>query len=111
MPQAVPRPADAERNSPRRNTPRVLPRWRRPDPPVPLAPRHRRTWRGLRRWCSCGLRWTACPDRHAPVPTEPPTPRPRNTRWHDEPTQANPQVGRAGRLTLAQAWRANGGHW
>ncbi|MFG3698446.1 hypothetical protein ACGF5C_11105 [Micromonospora sp. NPDC047620] len=77
---------------------------------VPLAPRHRRTWRGWRRWCSCGLRWRACPDRHLPVPTEPPTP-PRNTRWWDEATRANPQVGRVGRLTPAQTWRANGGRW
>ncbi|QGN47561.1 hypothetical protein ACN26Y_15625 [Micromonospora sp. WMMD558] len=88
----------------------LLGRWRRRDPPVPLGPRHRRTWRGLRRWCSCGLRWTACPDRHATTPTEPPTP-PRNTRWRDEPTRANPQVGRVGRLTPAQTWRANGGRW
>ncbi|MFF5074537.1 hypothetical protein ACFY2R_25875 [Micromonospora olivasterospora] len=35
----------------------------------------------------------------------------RNTRWCDEVTRANPQVGRAGRLTPAQTWRANGGHW
>ncbi|MGN9775520.1 hypothetical protein ACTMS0_07060 [Micromonospora sp. H33] len=102
-------------------------RWRRGEPPVPLGPRHRRTWRGLRRWCSCGLRWTACPDRHAPTPTEPPTPPwntrwraptptepptpPQNTRWRDEPTRAYPQVGRVGRLTPAQTWRANGGRW
>ncbi|MFF5075019.1 hypothetical protein ACFY2R_28480 [Micromonospora olivasterospora] len=35
----------------------------------------------------------------------------RNSRWCDEVTRANPQVGRAGRLTPAQTWRANGGHW
>ncbi|RZU77340.1 hypothetical protein EV384_6058 [Micromonospora kangleipakensis] len=83
---------------------------RRNAKPVPLAPRHRRTWRGGRRWCSCGLRWAACPDRHAPVPTEPPAP-PANTRSWDEATRANPQVGRVGRLTPAQTWRANGGRW
>ncbi|WP_406042393.1 hypothetical protein OG799_01750 [Micromonospora sp. NBC_00898] len=83
---------------------------RRNAKPVPLAPRHRRTWRGGRRWCSCGLRWAACPDRHAPAPTEPPAPPP-NTRWWDEATRANPQVGRVGRLTPAQTWRANGGRW
>ncbi|MBQ0896383.1 hypothetical protein KBX37_25380 [Micromonospora sp. U56] len=77
---------------------------------MPLVPRHRRTWRRGLRWCSCGLRWTACPDRHAQVPTEPPT-RPPNTRWWNEATRANPRVGRIGRLTPAQTWRANGGRW
>ncbi|OKI77664.1 hypothetical protein A6A27_17005 [Micromonospora sp. CB01531] len=89
----------------------MLTMWpRRNAAPVPLAPRHRRTWRRGRRWCSCGLRWTACPDRHAPIPTEPPT-APPNSRWWDEVTRANPQVGRAGWLTPAQTWRANGGRW
>ncbi|MEU2614468.1 hypothetical protein ABZ570_23230 [Micromonospora sp. NPDC007271] len=80
--------------------------------PVPLAPRHRRVWRGLRAYCSCGLRWRTCPDRHTPVPTEPVTPPPPPNRppWA-RATVANPQVGRAGRLTLAQTWRANGGRW
>ncbi len=89
--------------------------------PVPLAPRHRRAWRGLRRYCSCGLRWRTCPDRHAPVPTEPPNggasagrisagPPSNRPSWA-EATVANPQVGRAGWLTLAQSWRANGGRW
>ncbi|MEO3775557.1 hypothetical protein ABGB16_01645 [Micromonospora sp. B11E3] len=36
---------------------------------------------------------------------------PRNTRWWDEATRANPQGGRVGRLTPAQMWRANGGRW
>jgi hypothetical protein len=31
--------------------------------------------------------------------------------WWNEPTHVYPQVGRAGWLTLAQAWRANGGRW
>ncbi|MFE9183679.1 hypothetical protein ACFYMB_10125 [Micromonospora haikouensis] len=62
-------------------------RWsgrRRDAAPIPLGPRHRRTWRGWRLWCSCGLRWAACPDRHAPPPTEPPAGAPgpaRNSRW------------------------------
>ncbi|HEX5540145.1 MAG TPA: hypothetical protein VFX60_01055 [Micromonospora sp.] len=80
--------------------------------PIPLAPRHRRVWKRWRRWCSCGLRWTACPDRWLPVPTEPPTlPRFNRPRWWDDPTVAHPQVGRAGRLTPAGVWRANGGRW
>ena len=33
------------------------------------------------------------------------------TRWWDAPTVANPQIGRAGQLTLAQTWRADGGRW
>lgn len=83
---------------------------RRALPRVPLAPRHRPTWRGLRRWCSCGLRWAACPDRHTPVPTEPTTPR-RNGRWRDEAARANPCVACVGRLTPARTWRGNGGQW
>jgi hypothetical protein len=129
--------------------------------PVPLAPRHRRVWRLWRWWCSCGLRWKTCPDRHATVPVEPAaneqaasrersathepkTQRPTThryagnaaqrryapdrdrtvnfPRWTDLPwnadrqrwnsmTVAYPQVGRAGALTLAQQWRANGGRW
>ncbi|WP_204035691.1 hypothetical protein [Micromonospora qiuiae] len=39
--------------------------------PIPLAPRHRRVWRGLRAYCFCGLRWRTCPDRHTAVRTEP----------------------------------------
>lgn len=80
--------------------------------PIRLAPQHRRVWRSWRRWCSCGLRWATCPDKHALVPTEPQIdPRANRPRWWDEPTRANPQVGRVGQLTAAQAWRANGGRW
>ncbi|MEU8260901.1 hypothetical protein AB0C02_09815 [Micromonospora sp. NPDC048999] len=79
--------------------------------PIPLAPRHRRIWRGLRLYCSCGLRWRTCPDRHTAVPTEPATPPPPNRPPWAQATVANPQVGRAGWLTLAQSWRANGGRW
>ncbi|HEX5598928.1 MAG TPA: hypothetical protein VFX61_23375 [Micromonosporaceae bacterium] len=35
--------------------------------------------------------------------------RHRRPRWWDAPTQAYPQVGRAGWLTPAQSWRAAGG--
>ncbi|MCW3843515.1 hypothetical protein ONA70_25760 [Micromonospora yasonensis] len=31
--------------------------------------------------------------------------------WATEPTVAFPRPGRAGWLTPAQAWRANGGRW
>ncbi|MEV0806939.1 hypothetical protein [Micromonospora sp. NPDC050200] len=86
--------------------------WARNERPVPLAPRHRRTWRDLGRRCSCGLRWRECPDRHATVPTEPVAGPPTSPRpeWAGA-TLAYPQVGRAGWLTLAQQWRANGGRW
>ncbi|MGC1212528.1 MAG: hypothetical protein WA890_14805 [Micromonospora sp.] len=88
-----------------------MPRSARNQRPVPLAPRHRPTWCGLRRYCSCGLRWRTCPDRHATVPTEPAhSPLQSRPSWADV-TVAYPQVGRAGRLTLAQSWRANGGRW
>jgi hypothetical protein len=33
--------------------------------PVPLAPRHRRYWRRLWRYCICVLHWP-CPDRRDP---------------------------------------------
>lgn len=37
--------------------------------------------------------------------------RHRRPAWWDAATLAYPQVGRAGRLTPAQTWRANGGQW
>ncbi|HEX5543184.1 MAG TPA: hypothetical protein VFX60_16775 [Micromonospora sp.] len=37
-------------------------------------------------------------------------PRHRRPHWWNAPTLAYPQIGRAGRLTPAQTWRANGGH-
>ncbi|SDY10580.1 hypothetical protein SAMN05444365_101686 [Micromonospora pattaloongensis] len=88
-------------------------RWLNRGPqPIPLAPRHRRVWRGLRPRCSCGQRWRSCPDRHATVPVvAAPDPRRRNRPAWADATVANPQVGRAGRLTPAQTWRANGGRW
>lgn len=87
-------------------------RWPRNQRPIPLAPQHRRLWRGARPSCSCGLPWRTCPDRHTTVPTEPATaPTPPNRPTWNAPTVANPKVGRAGWLTLAQTWRANGGKW
>ena len=60
------------------------------------------------------LRWFRCP----PEPAPPPLPKrePQATRlplWATEQTAAYPvsEVGRAGRLTPAQQFRANGGHW
>ncbi|MGI5215684.1 hypothetical protein [Plantactinospora sp. CA-290183] len=45
--------------------------WPRRKPhPVPYAPRHRRDWRRLWRYCRCGHRWR-CPDSRVP-PTSPP---------------------------------------
>lgn len=38
--------------------------------------------------------------------------RPANLpAWMTQPTLADPQPGRAGWLTPAQTWRANGGQW
>ncbi|HEX5597029.1 MAG TPA: hypothetical protein VFX61_13590 [Micromonosporaceae bacterium] len=36
-------------------------------------------------------------------------PRHRRPHWWNAPTEVYPQVGRAGWLTPAQTWRANGG--
>ncbi|WP_431727914.1 hypothetical protein [Verrucosispora sp. TAA-831] len=111
-------PTQLER-TPRLSRP-ARPTWfrstRRNQRPIPLAPRHRRVWRGLRRYCSCGLRWRTCPDRHAPVPTEPTAaPPPNRPSWAQaavaQAAVANPQFGRAGRRTLTQSWRADGGQW
>ncbi|MGC5018924.1 hypothetical protein [Micromonospora sp. DT47] len=44
------------------------------------------------------------PERPAPRPNPPPT-------WATGPTVALPRPGRAGWLTPAQTWRANGGRW
>lgn len=92
-------------------------------------PRHRRDWRRWWRYCRCGLRWR-CPDLvgTTPMPFPPtvaeqpaigrvkmpnalrafPTPWPRNERpWWNSPSGIH-QIGRAGRLTPAQAHRARG---
>lgn len=88
---------------------------RRRLPPIPLAPRHRLTWRRFRRWCSCGLRWKTCPDKRFPVPVEPQVawgqPPPNLPNWHRFTTARYPSVGRAGGLTPGQEWRANRGRW
>ncbi|MEH0842976.1 hypothetical protein V6U81_11380 [Micromonospora sp. CPCC 205711] len=44
------------------------------------------------------------PARLAPRPNQPPA-------WATGPTVALPRPGRAGWLTPAQTWRANGGRW
>ncbi|NIL43857.1 hypothetical protein HCB17_24115 [Salinispora arenicola] len=44
--------------------------------------------------------------------TAPHRAQPRNLpTWMTQPTLADPRPGRAGWLTPAQQWRANGGHW
>jgi hypothetical protein len=44
------------------------------------------------------------PDQPAAGPNQPPA-------WATGPTVALPRPGRAGWLTPAQTWRANGGRW
>lgn len=63
----------------------------------------------LRWWRNRTTYQAASRDRWDRLTTE--LARRRNCRpsWWDAPTAANPQIGRAGRLTPAQAWRANGG--
>lgn len=119
---------------------------RRRSRPIRFAPRHRRDWRRLWRYCRCGLRWP-CPDRFAsdlasaylpPAPAAVPAgPRPSppagetmpragsTTGAERSPRRPQPAgaplrnqsagwnaptgshlVGRAGRLTPAQAQRA-----
>ncbi|MFG2056238.1 hypothetical protein ACGFI9_19670 [Micromonospora sp. NPDC048930] len=47
-----------------------------------------------------------------PPDAAPGPPRPNAApTWATHPTVAFPRPGRAGWLTPAQAWRANGGHW
>ncbi|HEX5540892.1 MAG TPA: hypothetical protein VFX60_04920 [Micromonospora sp.] len=52
------------------------------------------------------------PDRWTWLHTELIQHRRRNRpHWWSAPTVAFDQIGRTGRLTPAQAWRANGGRW
>ncbi|SCF42918.1 hypothetical protein [Micromonospora mirobrigensis] len=44
------------------------------------------------------------PERPVTRPNQPPA-------WATAPTVAEPRPGRAGWLTPAQTWRANGGRW
>lgn len=76
----------------------------------PYTTRHRRIWRFLRRWCTCGARWP-CPDSHTPVrPTTPVAPA--APQWSTAPTELQPFVGQAPNLTRAAQWRSNsGGRW
>ena len=97
-------------------------RWPRRTP----KRRHRRDWRRLWRYCRCGFRWR-CPDDvdlvpmpwppppdarpAAPVvPPDNPPPAPRARPTNQRPAWNSPTrshlVGRAGRLTPAQADRA-----
>ncbi len=59
--------------------------------------------------------YRATGSRRANGPHRPAAPhhsRPRNLpAWMTQPTLADPRPGRAGWLTPAQQWRANGGHW
>ncbi len=76
--------------------------------PVPMAPSHKPVWRGLRRYCSCGLLWKSCPDRHVkPVASY----RPAKPAWACAPTQPYPTFVR-GRgplgMTPAQEMRGRG---
>ncbi|MFG1949560.1 hypothetical protein [Micromonospora sp. NPDC048830] len=48
---------------------------------------------------------------HAYQTTVPPTRRNPVPDWASWPTVAYPRPGRAGWLTPAQTWRANGGRW
>jgi hypothetical protein len=66
--------------------------------------------------CTCGLGWP-CPDSiewpaGSPVPDGSAAVRraPNRPSW-DGPTVDTSGIGRAGRLTPAQAHRANGGRW
>lgn len=83
----------------------------RPSPVLAdLVHRRRRPWSRL---CVCGLRWSRCPDRHRPPePAEPAPALPSNPGAHwNAPTGEVETVGRAGRMTLAGTFRANGGRW
>ena len=77
----------------------------RREPPVPMGPRHRKHWRGLRRTCSCGLRWP-CPDRVQSAAARKTTVVADIPAWQTASTSAYPQIGRVGLLTPAQAWRS-----
>ncbi|QGN47154.1 hypothetical protein ACN26Y_13165 [Micromonospora sp. WMMD558] len=56
------------------------------------------------------ISWFRC--RSGEPPELPQRVRGRNLpAWMTEPTQAYPRPGRAGWLTPAQRWRANGGRW
>jgi hypothetical protein len=84
--------------------------------PDPLFSPHLLVWRWLRRWCACGLRWKACQLRRnrrvlTAIARRDASARERrdNRPAWNALTVANPSVGRAGWLTPAQRWRANGG--
>uniref|UniRef100_A8LVC9 Uncharacterized protein n=1 Tax=Salinispora arenicola (strain CNS-205) TaxID=391037 RepID=A8LVC9_SALAI len=97
----------------RRNNPPTL--------PYPTNAPHRATGshrpntphRATRSNHATGPHHTTGPSRvntsHRPAPHRA---QPRNLpTWMTQPTLADPRPGRAGWLTPAQQWRANGGHW
>jgi hypothetical protein len=75
--------------------------------PSVAADVHRTAGRRLfrRACCVCGLAWPCLELRLAEIRRRPPEGIPD---WNG-PTQAFPQIGRAGQLTLAQEYRAGGG--
>src|ERR1700754_3995784 len=79
-------------------------RRRKTIPPVPLAPRHRRTWRTFWRRCSCGLA-APCVDSLIlpPIPPFPPPRGPRTERRADQGETAIPLWNEASGHPRAQA--------
>jgi len=68
----------------------------------------KRKWKPFRRArCTCGLPWPCLELRLLAARSRPKPPA--NFRIWNGTTAVWPQVGRAGRLTPAQAYRANGG--
>ncbi|MET8045844.1 hypothetical protein ABZU25_33865 [Micromonospora sp. NPDC005215] len=82
-------------------------------PEIRTGPVHRRDWRAWGRRCVCGLPWR-CPDAGRVPPLAEPRPA-RVVGVARVPRRAggtcSPEAGRAGWLTLAAEWRANGGRW
>lgn len=89
-------------------------RRRKTIPPVPLAPRHRRTWRSLWRRCACGLS-APCVDSLIlpPIPPFPPPRGPRTERradqgeipiplWSEAPGRPRAQSPDAGEISVSQ---------
>jgi len=89
-------------------------RRRQTTPPVPLAPRHRRTWRSLWRRCACGLA-APCVDSLVQPPI-PPFPPPRGRRaerraeqgrtdiplWSEAPDRLRAQSSGADEVSVSQ---------
>lgn len=72
----------------------------------------KRNWKPFRRTrCVCGLPWPCLELRLRAARERAVDTNLREFHRWAGPTQALNQVGRAGRLTPAQAFRANGGRW